>query len=60
MVERKHAMNITSTIRGLLRGNGRRDVVRDYLDQSVSLADLERRQREVDSGRFRGRSYPFY
>ncbi|UIJ71580.1 DUF3563 family protein [Aurantimonas sp. HBX-1] len=52
-------MNITNTLRGLLRGTGRRDVVREYLDQSVSLADLERRQREIDSGRFRGRNYPF-
>ncbi|HEX2018074.1 MAG TPA: DUF3563 family protein [Aurantimonas sp.] len=52
-------MTITNTLRGLFGGNRRRDVAREYLDQSVSLADLERRQREVDSGRFRGRSYPF-
>ncbi|NDV86322.1 hypothetical protein GTW51_06360 [Aurantimonas aggregata] len=52
-------MTITNTIRGLFRSNHRRDVVRDYLDQSISLADLERRQREIDSGRFRAKNYPF-
>lgn len=30
---------------------------RAYLDQSTSLADVERRIREIDSGRFRGRMH---
>ena len=49
-------MTITSTIRGLLRGHQRRDAERQYLDQSVSITDLERRQRELDTGRSRNRS----
>ena len=34
---------------------GRRERERAYLDQSVSMADLERRQREIDRGLFRNR-----
>ena len=49
-------MTITSTIRSLLRGNRRHDAERQYLDQSVSIADLERRQRELDNGRSRNRT----
>jgi hypothetical protein len=36
------------------------DPVRSYLAESVSLADLERRQREIDDDRFRRqRGWPF-
>lgn len=37
----------------------RAEVERDYLNASVSLVDLERRQREVDSGLFRRSSFDF-
>lgn len=30
----------------------RQDLERAYLDRSVSIYDLERRQREIDQGRF--------
>ena len=33
----------------------RRELERAYLDRSVSMADLERRQREIDRGKFAGR-----
>lgn len=33
------------------------EVERDYLNASVSLIDLERRQREVDNGLFRRSSF---
>lgn len=32
----------------------RQDIERAYLDRSVSIYDLERRQREVDEGKFAG------
>jgi hypothetical protein len=35
------------------------DLERAYLDGSVSLVDLERRQREIDSGLFRRSSFDF-
>lgn len=35
------------------------EVERDYLNASVSRIDLERRQREVESGLFRRSSFDF-
>jgi hypothetical protein len=35
------------------------EVERDYLSASVSLTDLERRQREVERGLFRRSSFDF-
>ena len=52
-------MNITQTIRGVFTRNHEQDRIRAYLDRSVSMADLERRQRNIDEGRLRPRSYPF-
>ena len=52
-------MKFTDTIRGVFARNPDEDRIRAYLDQSVSMADLERRQRNVDEGRLRPRSYPF-
>ncbi|MEF2553900.1 DUF3563 family protein [Aurantimonas sp. A2-1-M11] len=52
-------MNITAKIRGAFSRNRHEERVRAYLDQSVSMSDLERRLREVDQGRFASRSYPF-
>lgn len=31
----------------------RHTIERDYLNSSISMADLERRQREIDRGKFR-------
>lgn len=35
------------------------EIERDYLNASVSLTDLERRQREVERGLFRRSSFDF-
>ena len=37
-------MKFTDTIRGVFARNPDEDRIRAYLDQSVSMADLERRQ----------------
>lgn len=52
-------MNITDKIRGAFRRNPEQERIRAYLDQSVSMADLERRMREIDQGRFRARGFGF-
>ena len=52
-------MNITDTIRGVFNRNSEQERVRAYLDKSVSMADLERRLREVDHGGLRPRRYPY-
>lgn len=53
-------INIRKTLQNTLRRNWNYDPVRAYLDQSVSIADLERRQREVEQGLFRrSANYPF-
>ncbi len=45
----------TSFLRRLFPApRSRRDIERAYLDRSVSIYDLERRQREVDEGKFAG------
>ncbi len=43
-------MNIFKTL--FAPAPARRDMERAYLNRSVSMADLERRQREIDSGKF--------
>jgi hypothetical protein len=35
------------------------DMERSYLENSLSLVDLERRQREIDAGLFRKSSFDF-
>jgi hypothetical protein len=35
------------------------EIERDYLSASISLADLERRQREIERGLFRRSSFDF-
>ncbi len=52
-------MKITDKIRGAFSRDPEQERVRAYLDQSVSMSDLERRLREVDEGRFQPRSYGF-
>ncbi len=39
---------------GLLRRPDRRALEREYLNASVSLYDLERREREIEQGLFAG------
>lgn len=46
-------MKFTKKLRSILGSDSRQSRERNYLDQSVSLVDLERRQREIDSGLFR-------
>ncbi len=38
---------------GAFRGPSRRDLEMEYLNGSVSIADLERRMAEIDRGKFR-------
>ena len=52
-------MNIvTKTIRAL-RQRSQQNPAMDYLNESVSIHDLERRQREIDSGLFNQRRQIF-
>ncbi|MEX6506018.1 DUF3563 family protein [Jiella sp. M17.18] len=52
-------MKFTDIIRSAVSGTSEQERVRRYLDRSVSMADLERRQREVDAGRFRTERFPY-
>lgn len=52
-------MNVPSFLRRMFDDMSEQGRARAYLDRSVSLVDLERRQREIDNGRFRERKYPF-
>lgn len=53
-------MNIfTRTLRSAFGRQSPRDRAMDYLNESVSIDDLERRQREIDAGKFRPHSYLF-
>ncbi|MBO0662388.1 DUF3563 family protein [Jiella sp. MQZ9-1] len=45
-------MKFTTKLRSILGGESRESRERNYLEQSVSLIDLERRQREIDRGLF--------
>ncbi|MBO0905782.1 DUF3563 family protein [Jiella sonneratiae] len=45
-------MKITERLRSAFAANSRQSRERAYLEQSVSMADLERRQREIDRGLF--------
>ncbi|MAU94694.1 MAG: DUF3563 domain-containing protein [Fulvimarina sp.] len=45
-------MKITQTLRTILGRTSRQSRERSYLEQSVSMADLERRQREIERGLF--------
>ena len=38
---------------GTFRGPSRHEIEMDYLNRSVSIADLERRMGEVERGKFR-------
>ena len=53
-------MNLFSrTLRSALSKGKKRDRALDYLNESVSIDDLERRQHEIDQGMFNRRPYSF-
>lgn len=45
-------MSIFDDLKAVLQRRRSHDPIRAYLDASVSVADLERRQREIDRGQF--------
>lgn len=45
--------HVFGRITGILQGPSRQQMETDYLSGSNSLYDLERRQREIDAGKFR-------
>ena len=52
-------MNIfTRALRSAV-SRSRRDPAIEYLNESVSLIDLERRQQEIDAGAFRKRRFGY-
>ncbi|WP_156369118.1 DUF3563 family protein [Aureimonas sp. Leaf324] len=52
-------MSITRRLRAALRAPSHEERALAYLNESTSLADLERREREIDSGRFRQNRHAF-
>jgi hypothetical protein len=46
-------MGLINQLKSALRGQSRAQLEEAYLAQSTSQIDLELRQREIDSGRFR-------
>lgn len=52
-------MNITRRVRDALRAQGPEARALAYLNESTSIADLERREREIDAGRFRRTRFPY-
>ncbi len=52
-------MNIARRLRAALRTPGPEERALAYLNESTSIADLERREREIDAGRFRRDRFPF-
>ena len=45
--------HVFGRITGVFQTPNRESIETDYLNRSVSLHDLERRQREIDLGKFR-------
>jgi|SwirhisoilCB2_FD_contig_41_18903595_length_279_multi_3_in_0_out_0_1 hypothetical protein len=53
-------MGVLSKARAVIHHYRNFDPERAYLEKSTSLIDLERRQREIDNGRFRrSRTWPY-
>lgn len=52
-------MGFRKALRDALKGRTQHDIELDYLNQSVSRADLERRQHEIDNGALRPRRFGF-
>lgn len=50
---RKHMRTIATRFANAFRGPSLHEVETEYLNGSVSIADLERRMVEVDCGKFR-------
>ena len=48
-------MGIISRARAAIQSYRRVDPEQAYLEEATSLVDLERRQQEIDKGRFRAR-----
>ncbi|RYE11374.1 MAG: DUF3563 domain-containing protein [Hyphomicrobiales bacterium] len=46
-------MGFIDSLKSVVRPRSRGDAELDYLNESMSVADLEMRQREIDRGRFR-------
>jgi hypothetical protein len=60
--QQERRLTMFKLFKSLMSGGGRSlvaEVERDYLNASVSRIDLERRQREVESGLFRRSSFDF-
>jgi Protein of unknown function (DUF3563) len=49
----KRLANVFGRITGVFQAPNREKTETDYLNGSVSLYDLERRQREIERGKFR-------
>ncbi|WP_114348478.1 DUF3563 family protein [Mangrovicella endophytica] len=52
-------MGLTSRIRDAVKRRREYNPELEYLNEATSLVDLERRQREIDQGRFRRSRYPY-
>jgi len=52
-------MSIARRLRNALRTPSAKDRAIAYLNESTSHADLERREREIDAGRFHDKRYTF-
>ena len=52
-------MRFTQKLRSAFGAESRQSRERRYLEQSVSMSDLERRQGEIDRGLFQARSNMF-
>jgi hypothetical protein len=51
--------NLIKSLKSLRKFPSIADMERSYLESSISLVDLERRQREIDGGLFRKSSFDF-
>ncbi len=51
-------MTFTSRLRQAFRPATAETRAAAYLNEATSVSDLERREREIDQGRFRARSFP--
>ena len=51
-------MNLALRLRRALRPASVEDRAAAYLGEATSMSDLERREREIDQGRFRTRAFP--
>lgn len=50
---RNRFRSMIGEIAGSFRGPSRRELETAYLNESISITDLERRMREIDQGKFR-------